>query len=158
MCDRCYKHDYLCSDCGKVIDEEFKDLIPFTCLRKDIKNIVMTSTSNNFVWLLMFNETPVKIGYGSLVKLLNETRPNATYVRFTHVHIYYCNSEEQRNEFATKSMGYIDGLLNRKGVKNNKYKAFNEIVMNCSREQKVKALGEPDFRIGDMGYWLCTTK
>lgn len=155
MCEICAEQNYVCPKCGKILDPDWEQLVPYICARKDIKNISWTCSSENFVWLLRFEGRIVKVGYGGLVKLLNETRPNATYIRFDTAIIYLCNSEEERNVFACRTMGELEGIVNRRGVVNTRYKTLTEMKWrtNIPMDVKTAVLGDPDFKIGNTGYW-----
>lgn len=153
MCEHCIKYEFVCEKCGSVLHPEYSGLVPFRVLRREIKNLLWTSQSEDFVWILLFEGRPVKVGHGSLMKLNNETRPNANYIRFDSVFIYYCG--ELRNEFACRLMGEIPGLVNRRGVSNSVYKTQKEMRWRVQPSASVKSmvLDTPDFEIAGIGYW-----
>ena len=155
MCVNCQQYNYICPDCGEVLDSDYIHLKAYYCLRRNIKNLLWSSQSDNFVWLLRFEGKIVKVGFGNLIKLLNETRPNANYTRFDSVFLYYCNNEEERNEFACRCMGEIDGVINRRGVHNNRYKTKKELRWSnpVNPETRDIILGDPDFAVGDSQYY-----
>lgn len=155
MCENCYQYEFVCEKCGTVNWTEYAGLVPYRAIRREIKNLVATSDSQDFVWVLVFEGKPVKVGYGSLIKLNNETRPNANYIRFDTAWIYYCGNTDFRNQFACRLMGAIKGLVNRKGVVNSVYKTRNEMRWNVNPAISVKndILDDPDFMIADTGYW-----
>lgn len=155
MCDECAKYEYVCQKCGTITDAEFAHLVPYVCTRKELKNLVHTSTADTFVWFLRFQGKIVKVGYGTLIKLLNETRPNANYLRFDTAIIYWCKDAVERNVFACRSMGEIEGLFNRKGVDNIKYKPLAKMKWKTPVSVSVRSsmLGDPLFYIGETGYW-----
>lgn len=156
MCEKCKcDEQFICTDCGEVFGDDYVNLKPFSVIRREIKNLVWTSQSDNFVWILRFEGRPVKVGYGSLVKLNNETRPNANYIRFDSVWIYWCDSPETRNSFACRLMGEIPGIVNRRGVMNNRYKTRKEMRWKSNPSASVRdmVLDSPDFEIAGIGYW-----
>ena len=155
MCDKCYLNMYACPDCGAILDEEFRHLQPFGVYRKELRELEKTSTDSSFVWFLRYQGKIVKVGFGDLHKLFGETKPNAHYCKFDSVYIYYCVDDEERNIFATKSMGCLDGLVNRKAVPNNKYVGvmglrFHRAVNSYMRQA---VLDNPDLIIGEAKYW-----
>ena len=155
MCDKCSESKFICPDCGAVLDGS-DGPEPYICTRKDLKNLIFTSRSDCFVWILRFNGVPIKVGYGPLIKLFNETRPNANYVRFDTVIIYWLPSVEERNIFACRAMGEIDGIVNRRGVPNRKYKSRTEMrwrITGVSPAARETILGDPAFYIGETPYW-----
>ncbi len=155
MCDNCYVHEYACPDCGSILDEEFKYLRPYCAWRKELAELEKTSTADSFVWFLRYRGKIVKVGFGDLHKLYGETKPNAHYCKFDSVFIYWCKDEDERNIFATKSMGCIEGVVNRKAVPNNKYVGimglrFRRVVGDYMRKA---VLDNPDLIIGEAKYW-----
>lgn len=155
MCENCYSQTYVCPDCGMIIDEDFRHLIVYPVKRKELRELEKTSTDHSFVWFLRYKGKIVKVGFGDLHKLYGETKPNAHYCKFDSVYIYWCKDEDERNIFATKSMGNIDGVVNRKAVPNNKYVGvmglrFKNIVNDYMRRA---ILDNPDLIIGDAKYW-----
>lgn len=155
MCVNCQLYNYVCQECGEILDNRYSHLKCYPIQRKDIKNIIWSSQSDNFVWFLRFQGKIVKVGFGNLLKLLNETRPNANYIRFDAVFIYYCENEAERNEFACCSMGEIESVMNRRGVRNERYKTKKEMRWNggVSAETRDMLLGDPDFVIGESQYY-----
>lgn len=156
MCEKCNEAEKVfCSVCGSVLAGGWEDKQGYLAQRREIKNLMFGCLAETFVWVLMFEGRPVKVGYGSLVKLNNETRPNATYIRFDSVWIYWCNTGEECRAFACWLMGNIKGIVNRKGVSNSKYKSKTEMrwVNNVPLTNRNLILGEPDFEIAGIGYW-----
>ena len=155
MCEKCSEHEFICAECGSVVNPEYSHLVPYSIVRKEIKNLVWTSDSENFVWILMFEGRMVKVGQGSLIKLLNETRPNASYIRFDSVRIYWCASTEECKSFACRLMGEIKGLVNRRGVVNTVYKTRAELRWSnkVNPDMREMILGDPEFRIAGVDYW-----
>ena len=151
MCERCNEQEFVCLNCGAVQGT----MIPYQCIRRELKNLLWTSQSENFVWILRFEGRPVKVGCGSLTKLNNETRPNANYIRFDTVWIYWCDNIDDSKALACRLMGEIQGLVNRRGVINNRYKTRNEMRWKSNPPASVRnmLLDSPDFEIAGIGYW-----
>lgn len=155
MCVNCYNSNFVCSTCGTIVNEDWKNLVPYFCLRKSLKRLKDTSDSENFVWFLRLDDRIMKIGFGSLHKLWRETLPSPYYTRFDSVFIYWCKSEEERNIFATFAMGNIEGIVNKKAVPNTKYVGktelrFKSVVPGDMRDYVMR---DPDLIIGDSKYW-----
>ena len=155
MCVNCQLYNYVCQECGTILDDRYAHLQPYEIDRKSIKNIIWSSQADTFVWFLRFKGQIVKVGFGNLLKLLNETRPNANYIRFDSVFIYYCTDARERDQFACCSMGEIEGVINRRGVKNDRYKTKKEMRWSSviSAETRAMLLGDPEFKIGDNEYY-----
>lgn len=154
-CERCAEYEFVCPSCGSVIAEEYAWAVPYSVLRREIKNLIWTSAEETFVWILMFEGRPVKVGHGGLTRLLNETRPNANYIRFDTALVYWCPTVDLRDEFCCRLIGSVDGLTNRRGVNNKRYKTKKDIhwKVNPSNSVKESILQDPDFEICGVGYW-----
>ena len=154
-CEKCKEYEFICKDCGEILWSEYAHIKPFRVIRKEIKNLIWTSDAESFVWVLMFEGRMVKVGQGSLIKLNNETRPNATYIRFDTVLIYYCYNIEESKSLACRLIGELKGIVNRRGVVNSTYKSKTEMrwstTVNAGMRNMI--LGEPDFDICGIGYW-----
>lgn len=155
MCMNCQEYNFVCRSCGTILDPEWERLQPYWIDRKGIKRIVDTSDSRNFVWFLRYAGKIVRVGFGDLHKLLNETKPSPRYIQFDSVFIYMCDSIEERNIFATYAMGNIDGVDNRRALRNNRYVSngalrFKDVV---SLDIRNYVLEDPDFLIGETKYW-----
>lgn len=155
MCVECQNHNFVCDHCGTILDPEWGRLIGYWTDRKGIKRIVETSKSDCFVWFLKYNDKIVRVGFGSLQKLLSETKPSPRYIKFDSVFIYMCRDIEERNIFATYAMGNIEGIDNRRGVPNERYIGkmslrFRSVVPEYVREY---VMNDPDLVVGEMKYW-----
>ena len=156
MCNQCYVgQTFVCSGCGTVQDEAWQGLMPYYVERRNLKNVVETSKDSCFVWLLRYQGSIVRVGYGDLLKLFKETKPSPHYVKFDSVFIYWLGDNEWRNRFALCCMANIDGVQNRRGVESNKYCGKMSIRFKSTVPGHVRRflLEEPDLRVGDMGYW-----
>ena len=155
MCVNCYNSNFVCETCGAIMNEDWKHMQPYFCLRKGLKKLKDTSSDENFVWFLRLDDKIVKVGFGSLYKLWRETLPSPYYCRFDSVFVYWCNSEDERNVFATFAMGNIEGVSNRKAVPNIRYIGkselrFKSVVPGNIREYVMQ---DPDLVIGNSKYW-----
>lgn len=155
MCNDCYNYDFVCETCGTILNEEYSHIVGYFANRKMLKDLMKTSNEESFVWFLRYNGKIVKVGFGSLSKLFNETKPNANYIKFDTVFIYYCNSKDERDIFATASMGYIDGIVNKKAVPNKRYIGKTDLVFKNTVPPYIRkiVLTEPDLVIGNNIYW-----
>lgn len=159
MCDSCFEYNFVCQNCGTILDPEFADKQCYLAQRKQLKDLLGTSPSgdaaNRFVWFLRYRGRIVKVGYGSLQKLCNETRPNAAYCKFDSVFIYYCTDEDDRDIFATAAMGNIANIVNRKAVPNPRFvgKAALKFRNTVPFHVRNIILNDPDLVIGEAQYW-----
>lgn len=155
MCINCSESTFVCQTCGTILDPNWERLSPFYCTRRMLKDLVESSDSDCFVWFLKYKEKIVKIGFGSLEKLHNETAPNPRYCKFDSAFIYLCKDISERNIFATYAMGNIEGIVNRKAVPNEKYIGkmqlqFKNTISNYVRQHVIE---DPDLIIGNARYW-----
>lgn len=155
MCKMCEQYEHVCLNCGAVKHPDWNGKVfPWVCERRKLKELVETSDSESFVWIMLFRGVAVKVGCGTLKKLYNETLPNPRYCRFDTTIIYYMKDKWDRNEFATLLCGLIgDGLLNRQGWVNYTYCRVGDLVMPPDKCNPYDAFGDADFYIGDMPYW-----
>lgn len=154
MCNFCENYEKMCLVCGTVSKDDYKNIQPYVCERRNIKDLVGTNTSDLFVWVLTFRGTPVKVGCGYLRKLYNETLPNPRYCRFDTVIIYYVSDKWVRNELATYLCGiHEDTVCNRQGWLNYRYCKITDLIMPAGVSNPFDAFGEQDFNIGDTPYW-----
>lgn len=153
MCNFCSKTEGICPVCGSVQHPDWS-VVPYKCLRRDIKRIADTCDSDTFVWALLKDSTVVKIGCGTLKKLFNETKPNPKYIRFDSVVIYWLKDLWERNELATLLCGlHADTVVNRQAWRNYTYCKASELIMPPGQSDPVSVFGDPDFKVGDVSYW-----
>lgn len=155
MCIKCQESSFVCQTCGSLLDPDWERLVPYWIERKNIKRIVNTSESDCFVWFLKYCGKIVRVGFGSLQKLLNETKPSPHYVKFDSAFIYLCDSVDERNIFATYAMGSIDGVDNRKAVPNERYVGKMALRFKSAVPMSVRqyVIDDPDLTIGESKYW-----
>lgn len=155
MCVECQNHNFVCNKCGTILDPEWERLLGYWTDRKGLRRLVETSKSDCFVWFLKYNDKIVRVGFGSLQKLFNETKPSPHYIKFDSVFIYMCRDIEERNIFATYAMGNIDSVDNRKAVPNERY--IGKMLLRFKSTVPVKVrqyvLDDPDLVIGSAKYW-----
>ena len=162
MCDSCFEYEFVCRKCGTILDPEFTDKQVYLAERKQLKPLADTApdgdAGNWFVWFLRYHGTIVKVGWGSLQKLCNEMKPNSSYCKFDTVFIYYCDSEAERNVFATVAMGRIEGVVNRKAVPNMRFVGRAGVQFKNTVPPYIRSvvLSEPDLVIGEAQYWDLT--
>ena len=155
MCNMCEGQNFVCPCCGGIVCEDWSGLSPYYVERKGIKTLCESNKDSCFVWLLRYRGKIVRVGYGDLFKLFNETKPSPHYIKFDSVFAYWLGDEEWRNRFALACMANIEGVQNRRGVESDKYKGKMSIRFRSSVPMHVRRflLEEPDLKVGDMGYW-----
>ena len=155
MCKLCERFENVCLECGTVKHKDWEGKgFPFVCERRRLKDLAEMSPEENFVWVMVFRGTAVKVGCGSLKKLFNETLPNPRYCRFDTAILYYMKDKWDRNEFATLLCGLLgDSVCNRQGWANYTYCKVNDLIMPPNKNDPYEAFGDADFYIGSMPYW-----
>ncbi len=155
MCVECQNHNFVCNKCGTILDPEWERLLGYWTDRKGLRRLVETSKSDCFVWFLKYNDKIVRVGFGSLQKLFNETKPSPHYIKFDSVLIYMCRDIEERNIFATYAMGNIESVDNRKAVPNERY--IGKMLLRFKSTVPIRVrqyvLEDPDLVIGSAKYW-----
>ena len=153
MCNSCEVYEKVCLSCGSVKEHGWEEMQGFLCKRKDLKHMAAYG-GDCFVWLMLKDGVPVKVGCGEIKKLINETVPNARYIRFDHAMIWKCSDTEQRNEMATMLCGMFEqSVVNRQGWVNMRYCRSTELILPPGCPDPVVAFGDATFYIGDIPYW-----
>ena len=152
-CECCEAFEKVCQVCGSIKVEGWEEMQGYSCKRKDLKYMA-SYPGEMFVWLMLKDGVAVKVGCGTMKKLLNETVPNARYVRFDRAVIWMCVDKWQRNELATMLCGLFEqSVVNRQGWTNYVYCRAGELIMPPGCCSPVDAFGDADFYIGDTPYW-----
>lgn len=153
MCNCCEAFDKVCLACGSVKESGWEQMQGYLCRRRDLKHM-LGYDGDLFVWLMLKDGVAVKVGCGEMKKLLNETVPNAKYVRFDHAMIWMCEDKWQRNELATMLCGMFEqSVVNRQGWPNYTYCRSGELILPPGCGSPIEAFGDAEFYIGDTPYW-----
>lgn len=156
MCNQCYENEpFVCSGCGSLKDPDWEGLSPFYVDRRNLKDLASKGSDENLVWLLRYRGKIVRVGYGGLLKLFNETKPSPHYIKFDGAFVYWLGNEEWRNRFALCCMAGIEGVQNRRGIESEKYVGkmglrFRACVPAYVRRHIIE---DPDLKVGEFGYY-----
>lgn len=157
MCNQCCENEsFVCSGCGALKSEEWSGLSPFYVDRRNLKELVAQGGGDeNLVWLLRYKGKIVRVGYGGILKLFNETKPSPHYVKFDGAFVYWLGDPEWRNRFALHCMANIDGIVNRRGIESAKYVGKMSIRFRSCVPAYLRShiLEDPDLKVGEFGYY-----